>query len=166
MFHYFGIQTILMKKIILSFALLSVALFGQSQNYPVGTQTVTYLDSSRSNRSISIDVHYPAVSAGASAALANDSFPFVIIGHGFVMTPSSYYPFADTLAQRGYIVAMPNTETGFSPSHPDFAKDFIYLYSKLISESNNPSSPFYHKVIGKGAIGGGAVPGDRVEAAG
>jgi dienelactone hydrolase len=148
-----------MKKHILIFALMPVVLFGRSQNYPVGTQTVTYTDTSRSNRSISIDVHYPAVSAGASAAFANDSFPFVIIGHGFVMTPAAYYPFADTLAQRGYIVVMPNTETGFSPSHPDFAKDFIYLYRKLISESNNPSSPFYHKVIGKGAIGGHSMGG-------
>lgn len=148
-----------MKKSLLLFLLLSIVCRGWSQNYPVGTQTVTYIDSSRSNRSISIDVHYPAVSGGAGTALANDSFPFVVLGHGFVMTPTAYYPFADTLAQRGYIVAMPNTETGISPSHPDFAKDFIYLYNKLISENNNPASPFYHKVKAMGAIGGHSMGG-------
>ena len=148
-----------MKHILLAFLILFTAVAAMSQPYGVGVQTLTYTDASRSNRSISVEVHYPATSTGSSTPFAADSFPFVVLGHGFVMTPAAYYPFADTLAQRGYIVAMPNTETGISPSHPDFAKDLIFLYNTLITESSNASSPFYHKVIARGAISGHSMGG-------
>jgi len=147
-----------MKQLLLSVFILSFAIT-QAQQYSVGTQTVTYTDASRSSRSIGVEVHYPATSTGASTPVANDSFPFVVFGHGFVMTPAAYYPFADSLAQRGYIVALLNTETGFSPSHPDFAKDLIFVYNTLISENSNSTSPFYQKIIAKGAIAGHSMGG-------
>jgi hypothetical protein len=71
-----------------------------------------------------------------------------------------YYPYADTLAKQGYIVGLLTTETALLPSHPNFAQDLIFVYNKLISESNaNSSSPFYQKVIAKGAIGGHSMGG-------
>ena len=147
-----------MKHLLLVLLSLSTIL-GQAQHYAVGTQTVTYTDASRSSRSIGVELHYPATSTGSSTPFASDSFPFVVFGHGFVMTAAAYTPFADTLAQRGYIVALLNTETGFSPSHPDFAKDLIYVYNMLISENSNTSSPVYQKIIAKGAIGGHSMGG-------
>ena len=147
-----------MKHFLLVLLSLST-MFGQAQHYAVGTQTVTYTDASRSGRSIGVELHYPATSTGSSTPFAADSFPFVVFGHGFVMTAAAYTPFADTLAQRGYIVALLNTETGFSPSHPDFAKDLIFVYHMLISENNNASSPLHQKVMGKGAIGGHSMGG-------
>lgn len=148
-----------MKLLTILFTFISVAFLCQAQTYSVGVQTLTYIDSSRSNRSISVEVHYPATSTGSSTPFASDSFPFVVFGHGFVMTPAAYYPFADTLAQRGYIVALPNTESSINPSHADFAKDLIFLYNMLISENANSTSPFYNKVIAKGAIAGHSMGG-------
>ena len=126
-----------------------------AQTYTVGTQTITYTDPARSNRSIGLDIHYP----GTNSTVANGVFPFVIFGHGFLMDATPYYPFADSLAKRGYIVALLTTETGI-PSHPDFAQDMVFSYGKLIAEGDsNPSSPFYHKVKHKGAIGGHSMGG-------
>jgi predicted dienelactone hydrolase len=122
-----------MKQIRLLFSVLAIILsitsYGQS--YPVGVRTVTYTDASRSNRAIAVEVHYPALTSGNNTTAAADSFPFVVFGHGFQMTASAYYPFADTLAQRGYIVAFPTTEGSLLPSHPDFAQDLIYVYNGL-----------------------------------
>lgn len=134
-------------------------LISHAQPYPVGVQTITYVDSSRSNRSIPIEVHYPALATGSSTGFAADSFPFVVFGHGFQLTATAYYPFADSLAQMGYIVAFPTTESSLSPSHASFAQDLIFIYNKLISENTNAASLFYQKVIAKGAIAGHSMGG-------
>lgn len=148
-----------MKYLLLLALLFFSITYSYAQTYNVGVQTLTYVDSSRSNRSIPVEVHYPATSTGNSTPFAADSFPFVAFGHGFVMTASAYYPFADTLAVRGYIFAFPTTESSLSPTHADFAKDLIFVYNKLISESNNPASPFYKHVVAKGAIAGHSMGG-------
>lgn len=148
-----------MRHLTLVLSFLVYGIGGHAQYFPVGVRTLTYTDATRSNRSVGIEVHYPGVTAGTNTTLANDSFPFVIFGHGFQMTGSAYYPFADSLAQRGYIVVLTNTETGLSPSHPNFAQDFIFLYNTLISESANAASPFYHHVTSRGAIGGHSMGG-------
>jgi dienelactone hydrolase len=107
-----------------------------------------------------VEIHYPATSTGSSTPIASDSFPFIVFGHGFVMTASCYYPFSDTLATRGYIFAFPTTESSLSPSHPDFAQDLIFVYNKLIAESqSNPSSPFYQHIRSAGAIAGHSMGG-------
>jgi predicted dienelactone hydrolase len=149
-----------MKNTLLILFLLNISLtIAVAQSYPAGVQTITYTDSSRSNRAVSVEFHYPAISTGSNTAFASDSFPFVVFGHGFVMTPAAYYPFADTLAQRGYIVALPNTETSLSPNHSNFARDLIFIYSKLITENSNATSPLYQKIIAKGAIAGHSMGG-------
>ena len=148
-----------MKQCFVLSCLLTLTLSVLAQTYPVGVQTITYTDASRSNRSIPVEIHYPAVSTGANTALASDSFPFVVFGHGFVMTASCYYPFADSLAKRGYIFAFPTTESSILPSHPDFAQDLIYVYNALISANSDPASPLYHHVIAKGAIAGHSMGG-------
>ena len=147
-----------MKYLFSLLGILLIAAFAQAQNYPVGVRTMTYVDGARS-RTVTVEVHYPATSTGSNTSLASDSFPFVVFGHGFQMTASAYYPFADTLAQRGFIVAFPNTESGLLPSHPNFAQDIIYVYNTLVSENSNASSPFYHHVVSKGAIAGHSMGG-------
>ena len=159
--HYFVFKLKYMKQMRLLFFVLALGLSfsSYSQSYPVGVRTVTYTDASRSNRAIAVEIHYPAVTAGNNTTAASDSFPFVVFGHGFQMTASAYYPFADTLAQRGYIVAFPTTESSLLPSHPDFAQDIIYVYNSLIADNANSSSPFYHHVIAKGSIAGHSMGG-------
>jgi len=148
-----------MKHWFILLCLFSLTDIASAQIYPVGVQTITYTDASRSNRSIPVEIHYPAVSTGANAALASDSFPFVVFGHGFVMPASSYYPFADSLAERGYIFAFPTTESSILPSHPNFAQDLIFVYNTLIAANSDPTSPLNHHVIAKGAIAGHSMGG-------
>jgi hypothetical protein len=136
------------------FILISFSVFAQT--FTVGTQTINYIDAARSNRAIGVEFRYP----GTNAAVASGQFPFVIFAHGFQMDQVPYYPYADTLAKQGYIVGLLTTETALLPSHPNFAQDLIFVYNKLISESiANSSSPFYQKVIPKGAIGGHSMGG-------
>ncbi|MBS1683255.1 MAG: T9SS type A sorting domain-containing protein [Bacteroidetes bacterium] len=139
------------------FYILSYAL--SAQTYMVGTLTTTYTDVNRNNRAISVEMHYPAIAPGSGTTMANGSFPFVVFGHGFQMTASSYYPFADSLVRRGYIIAFANTENSFSPSHSDFAKDLLFIYSTIISENNNSGSPLFGHVVSRGAIGGHSMGG-------
>lgn len=145
-----------MKKQIFLFVALVSALYIQAQTYTVGTQTINYTDGLRSNRAVGVEFRYP----GTNSAVATGQFPFVIFAHGFQMDQVPYYPYADSLAKRGYIVGLLTTETSLSPSHPNFAQDLIFVHNKLISESiNNSASPFYQKVIPKGALGGHSMGG-------
>ena len=122
----------------------------------MSTQAITYTDPARSNRSVGVDFRYP----GTNASLAVGQFPFVFFAHGFSMDQTPYYPYADSLAQRGYIVGLLTTETGLLPSHANFAQDLLFVYTKLISEGrSNNTSPFYQHVIAKGAIGGHSMGG-------
>ncbi len=145
-----------MKKQFLFCIVSFFALYAAAQTYTIGTQTITYTDPARSNRAVGVDFRYP----GTNGALASGQFPFVVFAHGFSMDQTPYYPYADSLAKRGYIVGLLTTETGLSPSHANFAQDLLFVYNKLISEgSSNNASPFYNKVVAKGAIGGHSMGG-------
>lgn len=149
-----------MNKLFIGFLLLSAcSLSSGAASYPVGTLSTIYADMARSNRSIPVEIHYPAISTGSNTGIAAGAYPFVVFGHGFQMTAAAYYPFADSLAMRGYIVAFANTENSFSPSHTDFAKDLLYIYNALIAEGANSSSPFYGHVVARGAIAGHSMGG-------
>ena len=143
-----------MKKHILFFIALFFALYISAQ-YTVGVKTISYTDAARSNRAVGVEFHYP----GTNAAVAAGQFPFVIFAHGFSMDQTPYTPYADTLAKRGYIVGLLTTETGFSPSHANFAQDLIFMYGKLIAEGSNNAAFFYQHVIAKGALGGHSMGG-------
>ena len=144
-----------MKKFSL-LALFSCLVFSVFAQYTVGDKTITYTDPARSNRSVGLQFRFP----GTNTAVASGQFPFVIFAHGFSMDQTPYLPYADSLAKRGYIVGLLTTETGLSPSHANFAQDLIFMYNKLISESNtNTASIFYQKVLPKGAFGGHSMGG-------
>jgi dienelactone hydrolase len=136
-----------------------LAVVAEAQPYPIGTQTITYQDPARSNRNIQTYLYYPATSAGANAPVANGSFPVVVIGHGFTMNYAPYTYLADTLVPKGYIVAIPNTETGFSPNHTAFGLDLAFVVSKLYSENTNSGSPFYQHVEAQSCVAGHSMGG-------
>lgn len=145
--------------LLLFFCLGSAGHRMQAQGYVAGVQTLTFTDASRGNRSIPVELHYPATVAGSGAAIAADSFPFAVFGHGFVMTAACYYPFSDSLAAAGYIVAFPTTESGLSPSHADFAQDLIFVYHQLIEKNSDSLCFLYRHVRASGAIGGHSMGG-------
>jgi predicted dienelactone hydrolase len=148
-----------MKRSILIALFIATALSAFAQ-YPVGHRQITFQDPARSNRSVPIEIYYPAVSAGENTTVASGPFPLIVFGHGFVMGYDAYAFWKDHLAPSGYIIAFPTTEGSMSPSHADFGADLAFLLNKLQSESNsNSSSPFYQKLSAYSAIMGHSMGG-------
>jgi pimeloyl-ACP methyl ester carboxylesterase len=152
----------LMKKLLLCLTMLAFfccqSLFAQTP-YPIGHSSVSFVDASRSSRSVTAEVYYPATSAGDNTPMANGYFPVIAFGHGFVMTWSAYAPYWNALVPQGYILICATTETGISPSHSDFGLDLAFLISTLQNEGTNASSNFYQHVAATSAVMGHSMGG-------
>ncbi|MDO8999450.1 MAG: T9SS type A sorting domain-containing protein [Bacteroidota bacterium] len=158
-----------MKKILLLITvLLSVSVY--SQTFQTGTITLTFNDATRTGgfgsgggpgRQIQTEIYYPATVAGSNVAVATGSFPVVVFGHGFVMDWGSYDNVFSLLSKRGYIVALPRTEGGFSPSHSEFGLDLAVVGNKLmqLNITNTLAPIFVGKVIQKLALAGHSMGG-------
>jgi dienelactone hydrolase len=169
-------STAKLKIAILVFSLLFTGL-GYGQTFPVGHMSVNFKDASRTGgfvisgginvtgtgRDIGTEVYYPSTTAGNNQPVALGQFPIVVIGHGFVMGWDSYDNIYNQLASKGYIVLLPRTEGGFSPSHSEFGNDLKFLVNAGQS-LNTISSPtnlitFNGKVLPTSAIGGHSMGG-------
>lgn len=142
------------------FSTLSQQLIAQP--YFTGHTTISFTDSSRSNRSIPTEVYYPSTVAGDNvpfAGVANQTYPLIVFGHGFVMTWSAYENIWTTLTANGYIVAFPKTETGFAPVHATFAQDIAFLVTAMENESNNASSILFQHVDSNSCVMGHSMGG-------
>lgn len=151
-----------MKNYGLLIALQFAISFGFTQPYLVGNRSITFNDPSRNSRSISSEIYYPAVSSGSNVPVAGnpgDKFPVLVFGHGFVMATSAYANIWNAVVPQGYIIVLPNTESGFSPSHTEFAKDIAFLVTALQNEGQNSSSPFYNKVDSTSCVMGHSMGG-------
>jgi dienelactone hydrolase len=158
-----------MKNLLFIFlSILSFSVF--SQTFQTGTLTLTFNDASRTGgygsgggpgRQIQTEIYYPATITGSNVAVASGSFPVVVIGHGFVMDWTSYDNIYSALSKRGYIVALPRTEGGFSPSHLDFGLDLALVGTKLmqLNISNTLAPIFIGKVDQKLALAGHSMGG-------
>lgn len=158
-----------MKKLILLGLLFFTTLLS-SQTFQTGTLTVTFNDPARTGgfgsgggpgRQIQTEIYYPATVAGSNVAVASGSFPVVVIGHGFVMDWNSYDNIYSELSKRGYIVALPRTEGGFSPSHSEFGSDISLVGNKimLLNATNTLAPIFVGKVSQKLALAGHSMGG-------
>jgi len=116
-------------KITIILAMISLCSKVTAQQ--IGHTTVTFVDSTRNNRSIATEIYYPAVSAGDNTPIAPGVFPLIAFGHGFVMVWSAYQNFWETLVPEGYILAFPKTEGSILPNHADFGKDLKLLITKI-----------------------------------
>lgn len=162
-----------------SFIILCILLAGKvlSQTYAIGHMSINFKDPSRTGgysisggiqmpgtgRDIGTEVYYPASSTGSNVTLANGQFPVVVFGHGFVMTYDNYDNIYNELASKGYIVALPRTEGGFSPNHLDFGKDLSFVANEVLN-LNSAATPsivtyFNSKVQQKSALGGHSMGG-------
>ena len=166
-----------MKKIVVVLGIIFCYGFVSAQSFPVGHVSVNCKDDTRSGgyaiagaiqfpgsgRDIGVEIYYPATSAGTNTPVAIGQFPVVVFGHGFVMTYDNYDNIYNDLASRGYIVALPRTEGGFSPNHLDFGLDLAFLATKIqqFDTTTIPSSllMFNGKVIQKAALGGHSMGG-------
>jgi predicted dienelactone hydrolase len=111
--------------------LIAISLCSKISAQQIGHTTVTFVDSTRNNRSIATEIYYPAVSAGDNTPIAPGVFPLIAFGHGFVMVWSAYQNFWETLVPEGYILAFPKTEGSILPNHADFGKDLKLLITKI-----------------------------------
>lgn len=80
--------------------------------YPVGTTTVTAVDSSvagQGPRQVPTTVLYPAVSSspGAPAARTGAPFPLLVFSEGYGHAPLAYQVLLDAWASAGFVVAAP-----------------------------------------------------------
>lgn len=113
----------------------------------VGNRTIVFTDASRNNRNISSLLYYPATSEGANApVLQGASYPAVSFGHGFTLNPNLYVALYRHLASWGYIVIAPSTETGFFPSHTNFALDLVFIIKDL-KRRNSVSGDIFFGVV-------------------
>jgi dienelactone hydrolase len=165
---------IIMKKLFILLISASVSISCYAQTFAVGHMSINFKDASRTNagytisggittststgRTIGTEVYYPAVAAGNNVALASGQFPVVVFGHGFVMTYDAYDNIYNRLASLGYIVLMPRTEGGFSPTHSEFGADLRYLANAGMALNTISTSTtlalFNGKVLQKSAVGG------------
>ncbi len=136
--------------------LISSQLFSQ---YEIGHTTITFEDTARGNRQIETELYYPANTAGDNVAIAAGSFPYIIFGHGFVMSWDTYGNFVDTLIPKGYIIAFPSTEGSMSPSHEEFGLDLRFLVNEVYGLNSDNLSLFYGAINTECAIMGHSMGG-------
>jgi len=129
------------------------------QPYQIGHVTISFTDTSRNDRQIPVEVYYPAQAAGEEVPVAPGQFPVLSFGHGFVMDVGSYTNFSNMLVPEGFIFALSNTETGFSPNHLDLALDLALILHALGEEGNDPGSLFYGAVALENAVMGHSMGG-------
>ena len=133
-----------------------------SQNYQVGRVTATLTDSSRNNRSIPVEIYYPADTAGINVAVTtsnNFSFPVLSFGHGFVMSWDAYANIWNAVVPQGYIMVFPKTEGGTSPSHAAFGADLAFCLNEMKRLGTQTSSLFYNRVDSMNCVMGHSMGG-------
>jgi predicted dienelactone hydrolase len=130
-----------------------------SAQYAIGETQLSFTDASRSNRTIDVEVFYPANAVGTNVAIASGQFPVLVFGHGFLMTYDAYDVLWQALVPEGYIMVLPTTEGGFSPSHSDFGQDIAFLVGAMKQEATDNSSIFYNAVANESAAMGHSMGG-------
>lgn len=116
-------------------ALTSVVM---AQPFAIGHMDAPFIDGSRNDRSVPVEIHYPANSAGLNTAVAGTNHPVIVVGHGFLMGIGAYMNIVDVLVPQGYIVGLVDTET-LVPDHGDFGDDLAFVVDELKALGANPS---------------------------
>ncbi len=120
-----------------------------AQPFFIGHTSISFTDSSRSNRLVPAEIYYPADSSGESVPLSQavlDKFPVLVFGHGFLMTWDAYQYLWQGLVPAGYILVFPLTETGVSPQHLEFGRDLAFCVKALKAAGQTNSSLFYNRI--------------------
>lgn len=150
--------SIRLGKLFFAFFLLMTGVSGlmMAQNYQAGNIQHTFTDPDRDDRPILTEIYYPIAQESTDS---ENGYPLLIFGHGFVMVWSAYENLWTDFVHRGYIMAFPRTETGFSPSHQDFGLDIAFLVNAIQEMNDDPESGLYQKLSGKTALMGHSMGG-------
>ncbi|MFO7659373.1 MAG: hypothetical protein R6V77_00500 [Candidatus Cloacimonadaceae bacterium] len=128
-----------MKRTLLLLCVL--LLFLNCGAYTISQYTKTFYDASR-NRNIQTVIYYPV-----NASNPNESFPYAIFGHGWLVSYSYTQDLTNAWVGLGWIVALPTTEGSLFPSHQNFALDIAFLRGEVLAENSIPTSPLYNKLM-------------------
>jgi pimeloyl-ACP methyl ester carboxylesterase len=126
--------------------------------YVMAKTMLTVNDPARSNRAISLELHYPAQNnTDGAPPITGCSFGLIGFGHGFTISVTAYRYLAASLVPDGYVLVLPATEGGLSPSHADFAADLVFAIYAL--RSNPTFAPILQSksVLAGHSMGGGAA---------
>ena len=153
--------------------LLSTTVVSFAQ-YEIGHTTITFNDPDREGgfgdsglpgRDIQTEIYYPADVAGTDVDLASGEYPVIVFGHGFSMVWSAYENLWEEFVARGYIMAFPRTEGGFSPSHENFGMDLALVAEEMLAEGQDANSLFFNHVSPNVAIAGHSMGGGATKLA-
>ena len=105
-----------------------------AQNPGTGHASLVLKDTQRGNRKVPVEIYYPEES-GASGINAtdpgNDRFPLICFGHGYLLSGIWYQHICDILVPQGYILILPNTESGLFPSHETLGEDMSFALNEI-----------------------------------
>jgi dienelactone hydrolase len=133
--------------------------------FAVGMRVMTFTDRSRRvtipgrgsvPRTLVTLIRYPATGPASSVdvrgapPVRGTTFPLVVFGHGFAVTPSIYSKLLQAWARAGYVVAAPifPLENGNAPGGPDESDlinqpgDMSFLITRLEALSRAPTGFF------------------------
>ncbi|WP_439657406.1 alpha/beta hydrolase family protein [Lentzea sp. HUAS TT2] len=134
--------------------------YGLPGSYPVAYSDVTAV---ADGRSVPARVHYPATASGVNQPVATGRFPAIAFGHGFFQATSKYTSTSTHLASWGFVVVVPTTQGGLSPSHSAFADDLNTGLAWLVAQDATAGSRFREHItttaLGASghSMGGGAA---------
>lgn len=123
--------------------------------WPVAETTRDFVDATRAGRVVPARLFHPGT--GPGAPVAGCAFPVVSFGHGFTLPESRYRWLAEALAAQGFVVALPATETGLTPSHGALAGDLAFLPRALVRDAGFAPAVATARAIGGHSMGGGAA---------
>lgn len=130
--------------------------------YEIGRSEVTWQDPDRNDRPVPAYLYYPAEVAGQDVPVApapEGGFPILSFGHGFLMSAQLYDYVWQELVPAGYVVILPQTETGLLPDHLTFGQDLAFLARRLGELGDTPGSPFHGRLGDRSAVAGHSMGG-------
>jgi dienelactone hydrolase len=139
------------------------------------TRTVSFPGRSPQPRTLTTIIRYPAQGPPGrldvrDAAPARDAapFPLIVFGHGFAVTPATYYRLLRAWAQAGYVVAAPvfPRENAHAPGGPDESdlvnqpRDMSLVISGMLAAAATSGGPLAglvdpHRIAVSGQSDGG-----------
>ena len=152
------------RFVILVFIALIISINSKiySQSFSIGHTTINFIVSSRNNRSVPTEIYYPANASGIDVPIVSSNvtkFPVLVFGHGFLMTFDAYQNIWESLVPNGYILALPKTEGGFSPSHLEYAKDLSFVINQITLLGVNSASIFFDRISPMNSVMGHSMGG-------
>ena len=147
-----------MKTKLIFFCLVFICI-AELYSYGIQQVSITFIDPDRNNRQIPTQIFIPV--ENESQQREGQDFPFIVFGHGWIQSYTTYQAIWEELVPSGWIMAFPTTEGSLFPSHQQFALDLAFLSFAIPQASENPSSPLFNLVKPTGvamghSMGGGA----------